>query len=179
MKKSTNLIAAAFTVAVIFFGSSAKAQTMSTTPAPSPWRLGIGVETGLTDATASYNKFELGGTARLQYNTGGPVAIMLTSGYYNLFAKNYNGKDIGVVPVKLGAKIFFAPKWYFSGEAGAGFETKEDAYTGKKDVKLILSPGIGYATSEGVDLGLRYENLSGQDYSYGIIGLRIAYGFKL
>ena len=178
MKKSTNLLIAAFTVAIIFIGSTANAQT-TTTSAQSPWRFGIGLETGLTDANASYNKFELGGTARLQYNISHPVALMITSGYYNLFAKNYNGKDIGVVPVKIGAKIFFAPKWYFSAEGGAGFETKEDAYTGKKDVKLILSPGIGYATAAGIDLGLRYENLSGQDYSYGIIGLRIAYGFKL
>jgi len=179
MKKSTNLMIAVFTAAALFFGPGAKAQTNTATPAPSPWRLGIGLETGLTDATSSYNKFELGGTARLQYNTGGPIAIMLTSGYYNLFSKNYSGKDIGVVPVKIGAKIFFAPKWYFSAEGGAGFETKEDIVTDKKDVKLILSPGIGYATSAGIDLGLRYENLSGQDYSYGIIGLRIAYGFKL
>jgi len=179
MKKSTNLIAAAFTAVVILFGSSAKAQTSTNNSEYTPWRLGIGLETGLTDASTNYSKFVLGGTARLQYDTKGPVAIMLTSGYYNLFAKNYAGKDIGIVPVKLGAKIFFAPKWYFSAEGGAGFETKEDIYTDKKDVKLILSPGIGYASHCGMDFGLRYENLSGQDYSYGIIGLRIAYGFKL
>jgi len=179
MKKSTKLITAAFAAVIIFFGSNAKAQTTVNNSDPSPWKLGVGLETGLTDASTNYAKFELGGTARLQYDTKGPFAIMLTSGYYNLYAKNYNGKDIGVIPVKLGAKIFFAPKWYFSSEAGAGLETREDAYTGKKDVKLILSPGIGYASHCGLDLGLRYENLSGQDYSYGIIGLRIAYGFKL
>jgi hypothetical protein len=178
MKKITNLMAIAATTVVVFFCSNAKAQTTAPNN-PTPWRLGIGLETGLTDATQNYSKFELGGTARLQYDTKGPVSFMLTSGYYNLFAKNYSGKDIGIVPVKLGAKIFFSPKWYFSGEAGAGFETREDINTGKKDTKLILSPGIGYASHCGLDVGLRYENLSGQDYSYGIIGLRIAYGFKL
>jgi hypothetical protein len=181
MKKSTYIKTAIAALAVTLMGITAKAQTTTAAPAPgyTPWKLGVGLETGLTDATESYNKFVLGGTLRLQYDTKGPVAFMLTSGYYNLFAKNYSDKDIGVIPVKLGAKVFFAHNWYFSGEAGAGFETREDIIDGKKDTKLILSPGIGYASHYGLDLGLRYENLSGQDYSYGIIALRIAYDFKL
>ena len=71
-------------------------------------------------------------------------------------------------------KYFATSNIYFSGEVGAGFETSYADNT-----KLILSPGIGYANVKGLDVGLRYENFSGQGDNYGLVGLRIAYGFKL
>ena len=183
MKNTTKWIAATATVATIFFTAKTNAQTTTTTP--NPWRFGIGLEAGLPTGNAhDFSNFELGGTARLQYDASDHFAWTLTSGYYNLFGKDItvatpNGlvsgqaANLGIVPVKLGIKVFFAPKLYFGAEAGAGFETVSDGNT-----KLILSPTLGFANKTW-DVGLRYENFSGQGNSYGLAGLRVAYAFPL
>ena len=180
MNTSTKWITAAATVVAIFFGTNVKAQTNSSTA--DTWHLGIGIEAGIpTGNLNNISNFELGGTARLQYSTPSNIAFMLTSGYYNAFAKSttvggvtYTPKDVGIIPVKAGLKAFANKNLYFSAEVGAGFETYY-----AKDTKLIVSPGIGYANYQGLDIGVRYENFSGQNNNYGLVGLRVAYGFKL
>ena len=173
MKKVSNLLAAATVAAAIFFGSSAKAQTTTTT-APSPWRLGFGIEGGIpTGSINDFSKFELGGTARLQYDLSPNTDLTLTSGYYDFMAHQSGVKAQGVVPVKAGIKYFFTQNLYVAGEAGAGFETNYADNT-----KLSLSPGLGWANDHW-DVGVRYESLSGQGDNYGTVALRLAYGFRL
>ena len=174
MKNTTKWIASAVTAAAIFFATNVKAQTTD----KSDWRLGVGIEGGIpTGDVSNYSKFDLGGTLRLQYGVGKNVALMLTSGYYNFFAddavKALGDKDFGMVPVKVGAKFFFNSPIYFGAEAGAGFETNTGGNT-----KLLLSPGLGWANKTW-DVGVRYENYSGQSYNYGTVALRVAYGFAL
>jgi hypothetical protein len=191
MKNTITKVIAGVSVALaLFTATNVNAQT---TPADK-WRLGVGLEVGRPIGNAhDISNFELGGTARLQYGLSNKTALTLTSGYYNMFGKSYNqrfvtpngvsevtvdGKDLGIIPVKLGIKSFLAHRLYFGAEAGAGFETTSLYGDGSKDTKLILSPTIGYATKV-IDLGLRYEGFFGQGNSYGLIGLRIAYGFGL
>jgi hypothetical protein len=174
MKNTTKWIASVVTAAAIFFATYVKAQTTD----KNDLRLGIGIEGGIpTGNLNNYSNFELGGTARLQYGLSKDVALTLTSGYYNFFAnqavKNLGDKDLGIVPVKVGAKYFFASPIYVGGEAGVGFETD-----GNKNTKLILSPALGWA-NKSWDVGVRYENFSGQSNNYGNVALRVAYGFKL
>ena len=181
MKKLTKLAAAAITGVALLIGTNVNAQT---TPA-SKLRFGVGLEAGVPTGNAhTGSNFELGGTARLQYGTSDHLALMLTSGYYNFFGKDYtvvtptgsvavNGSSFGIIPVKAGMKAFFSDNVYFSAEAGAGFEMK-----GAKNTKLILAPGLGWANQRW-DVGVRYEDFSGQSNSYGIVGLRLAYGFEL
>jgi len=183
MKNTTKWIATAAAAAAIFFATNVNAQT--TTTAPNPWRFGIGLEAGIPTGNANnISNFELGGTARLQYDASDHFAWTLTSGYYNMFGKDVTvitpagpvtaqAASLGIVPVKLGIKAFFAPKFYFGAEAGAGFETVSEGNT-----KLILSPTLGFANRTW-DVGVRYENFSGQGNSYGLAGLRIAYAFGL
>jgi hypothetical protein len=183
MKNMIKLIATAVSAAAIFFATNVNAQT--TTTAPNPWRLGIGLEAGIPTGNANnISNFELGGTARLQYDASDHFAWTLTSGYYNMFGKDVIVTDgstsistkapsLGIVPVKLGIKAFFAPQFYFGAEAGAGFETISEGNT-----KLILSPALGFANKTW-DVGVRYENFSGQGNSYGLAGLRVAYAFSL
>ena len=181
MKTTTKWIATAAAALAIFFTANVNAQTTTTTTKTddSPWRLGIGLETGLpTGRVHDFSNFELGGTARLQYDVNKSFAVTLTSGYYNFFGKdiagtNVYGGSLGVIPVKLGIKAFFAPQLYFGAEGGAGFVTH-----GGTNTKLILSPAVGWA-NKSWDVGVRYESLSGQSYNYGIAGLRIAYAFGL
>jgi hypothetical protein len=198
MKNLSKLIAvASFAVATMFASSTVKAQSMS--PANS-WRFGIGVEGGaVTGDAKDYSKAMLGGTVRLQYGVANNVALTLTSGYYNMFGKDaqkFYGpnndikfKSMGIIPVKAGIKAYAAGGFYVSGEVGAGFQTSyfgavkhQDTDNVDKATKLILAPGIGYSWSN-VDLGVRYENFSGnsagQSQNYGMVAARLAYGFKL
>jgi len=186
MKKAKNVVAAALLGAALFIGSTVKAQTIT----PDKLRFGFGVEGGLATGNAhNYSNLELGGTARLQYGLSNNLAVTLTSGYYNFFGKSEPGTSIkyqslGMVPIKAGIKAFFTPNLYFGAEVGAGIETKtflpqganEDFY--QKDTKLILSPAIGYANKHW-DVGVRYENYSGQSNNYGLVALRLAYGFGI
>ena len=176
MKMSINWITSAFAaMAIILFTTNVKAQTR----ADNLWHLGIGLEAGTTTGDLNgFSNFELGGTARLQYNTQSDISVMFTSGYYNVFAKEIapglRPSDVGIVPLKAGIKIFTDKSLYFSAEAGAGLETNY-----ARNTKLIVSPGIGYACRGGPDVGLRYESFSAQNDNYGLVGLRLAYGFKL
>lgn len=177
MKSSIKLIAAAFAASALFFAGNVNAQTKTE---ESPWKLGLGIELGAPTGNAhTVSNFELGGTARLQYNAAENFAWTLTSGYYNMFGKEIPGvtgvnyKSIGIVPLKAGFKAFFASNLYFGAEAGAGFETASGGNT-----KFILSPTLGFANKTW-DVGARYENFSGQSDSYGLVGLRIAYAFSL
>jgi hypothetical protein len=189
MKTSTKLFTAAL-LAVAFFTKTASAQmsSMSSTMPANPWRFGIGLETGLP--TGNLNKvtmWELGGTARLQYTASKDFGIILTSGYYNFFAGSYSGTTTtigsttygtvahsqGIIPVKIGFKAYIMSHTYFSAEGGVGFETQYN-----EDKKLILSPGLGWADNKW-DISARYENFSGQGNNYGMVGLRLAYGFGL
>lgn len=173
MKTMTKIIASAFTAVALFIGTNVNAQS---TP-KSALRFGIGLE-GLAPVGDLHDgsNFGIGGTARLQYGLADNLALTLTSGYYNFFAKEVNGfkgDDLGIVPLKAGIKAFVSQNIYLGAEVGAGFETRENGNT-----KLIASPGLGWA-NQSWDIGARYENFSGQSNNYGTVGLRIAYGFGL
>ena len=177
MKNTTKLIATAIAAVAMFITTNVNAQTTE----KSAWRLGIGVEGGIPTGDIG-SDFMLGGTARLQYGASDNLAITLTSGYYNFFGEelpnNPDRYDVGIVPVKAGVKAFFTDNLYFGAEAGAGFNTSEGGTT-----KLILAPALGWADQHW-DVGVKYENFSGNnktnvDYNFGVIGLRVAYGFGL
>lgn len=155
-------------------------------------RLGIGLEAGVP--TKNFSNFLLGGTAKLQYDLAQSTSLTLTSGYYNLFTKNielsgvkYDGQDIGILPVKLGAKFFIAPNFYIHPEAGVALSVRElqedKLYPYNKGAQLDAAAGIGYATDAGIDISLRYEQFFKNDTknipNLGFVGLRVAYGWKL
>jgi hypothetical protein len=186
MKQLLKLIIAATVVATGFFAGDVKAQTIPV----NAFRFEIGAESGITTGAINYaSNVYVGGTARLQYGVSKNFALTLTSGYYNFLGNTYHN-SMGMIPVKLGFKFFVVPGFYFSGEAGVGFELQNfNVYPNldngiPKSTKLILSPGLGYATKSW-DFGLRYENFSssktfaGENNSYGLIGLRVAYNFGL
>jgi len=165
MKTTTKLMAATLGMLAIFFTANAQSQT-STTAQSSVWTFGIGLEAGIPTGNATDIS-----------NASKTVAVMLTSGYYDMIGKAApNGADftsLGMVPVKAGLKIYVSPGFYIDGEAGAGFDTSYENHT-----KLIFSPGIGYG-GKSWDAGLRYENYSGNNNSFGLVGLRLAYNFGM
>jgi hypothetical protein len=182
MMKKTQLLAALSIIAAFLSVKTASAQTIG----DGKLRFGIGVD-GLLPVGSLTNaeNFGLGITPRLQYTVNSTLALTFTSGIYHFFPKNdyyylTNGSGIGakyhldIIPVKAGVKVFVNKNIYLSGEAGAGFEVED----GGGPVKLILSPGVGYACKHW-DVGLRYENFSGNNNTYSTLGLRVAYGFGL
>jgi hypothetical protein len=177
MKTLAKLTAAAFIVAAPFFTTYVKGQT---TPA-NALRLSIGLDAGIPTGNLTIGSdFVLGGTARLQYGLSNNFAVTLTSGADHFFSKvnPATGKyfdSFGVIPIKAGIKEFFTPNLYFGAEAGVGIE-ETDSGTGEK--KLLLSPALGWGNQHW-DVGVRYDNYSGQNDNYGFVALRIAYGFRL
>jgi hypothetical protein len=180
MKKATKIATWVFTVALLFTGVNSFAQS---TP-KSKFRFGVGLETLVPtgDLHTYSSNFGLGITPRLQYGITDRLALTFTSGYYHFFPRtvhnpglpDVNTGETGIVPVKLGLKAFINKNIYFGAEIGAGFEVND----GGGNTKLLTSAGVGYASKKW-DVGIRYENFSGQTFNYGTIGLRVAYGFGL
>lgn len=181
MKKTSKLFVALTIMACTFLTITVKAQSTD----DGKFRFGIGVDGLLPIGNLSNSEnFALGITPRLQYSVNDRFALTFTSGYYHFFPKKltllgsesyYSFKyHLDLIPVKAGLKVFLADHIYLAGEAGAGFEVED----GGGPVKLILSPAVGYAQKHW-DVGVRYENFSGQNNAYGVIGLRVAYGFGL
>jgi len=172
MKNLSKLIALACTAAALLFTSDVKAQT---TPAKA-LRFSIGLEAGVpTGVETDHANWELGGTARLQYGITNNFALTLTSGLYNFFSKDMPGTDtrfptLNIIPLKLGVKAFVSPNFYLAAEGGAAFIQRNES------TKLDLSPGLGWA-NKSWDIGLRYENFSTPKIDYGIVALRLGYGF--
>ena len=179
MKVLSKALAATLSLAGLFFVNTVYAQT---TPA-GKFNLNFGIETGLPTGNASnYSTFTLGGTGRLQYGITNKLAIMFTTGAYHFFSQinPANGErysSYGVGPIKGGVKYFFVPGIYFAAEAGIGREVTQQGFVGGQ-TKLLIAPGVGYANKDW-DFGIRHESLTGDANNYGIISLRIAYGFGL
>jgi hypothetical protein len=178
MKTTSRLIIIASMLCVIFFSTKVKAQT---TPA-NAWRIGIGLETADPLGSARLGTdFVLGGTIRLQYGLTNNFALTLTSGAYHFFPVYMPGthtryQSYGEIPIKAGFKTFFTKNIYFGAEAGLALEEDD---SGEGPTRLLLSPALGYATQRW-DFGIHYDRFSSttQD-GFGLIGLRIAYGFGL
>ncbi|WP_183560779.1 hypothetical protein [Mucilaginibacter sp. SP1R1] len=177
MKTLSKLIATASIATALFFATNVQAQT---TPANN-FTLGLGIETGLPTGVARLGtNFTLGGTARLQYGVTNTFAVTLAAGGYHFFPKLRPGTDTrygsyGELPIKVSVKEFFVPNIYVAGEIGVAYEKLEQGWGPHR---LDLSPGLGYANKTW-DVGVRYENFSRQEDHFGMVALRVAYGFGL
>lgn len=141
-------------------------------------RFGIGLNGGLTTEKSPF-KVAYGADAGFQFDLSRELAITATGGYTRYQAKDGQGDDYNMIPVKGGVKVF--PQiggLYLSSEAGAGFSTKEDA-----KAAFIYSGGLGYQTKGGFDVGARYEGVTQQKSSStyraqnGQFALRVGYNF--
>ena len=169
MKNSIKLIASAAAAVALFFTTNVNAQSADS----KALRLGVGVSAGIP--TNDAYSFAIGGDLRLQKDFSTNISGLLSAGYNSFSLKDeFGGGSYGMIPVKAGAKVFFAESAYFSGELGAGFGTESGSKTA-----FLWAPGIGYGFDNGLDLGLRYEGAEFKGSSLGQVALRVAYGFKL
>ena len=172
MKKSMKFIASAVAVVALLVNFSASAQTSEPVGDSKATRLGIGLNVGVP--TTDGFDFAIGGDVRLQKDFSGNVSGMISAGYTSFSAEDDAIDNVGFIPVKAGLKVFPLPKFYISGELGAGFATEEGGKTA-----FVWAPGIGYGFNNGIDLGVRYEDFSREGTSLGQVALRVAYGFRL
>lgn len=176
MKRSTKLFATTVAAVAIFCSTNANAQ-----------KVGIGANVGIP--TSKHYSVAAGADVRLQFNATKQLSIPLTTGYTHFFAKDApyilggDVPDYAYIPLKAGLKLFLDPSGsgaYVMGEAGAAFGVSKDSKT-----TFLYAPTIGYSWSNGLDLGIKYENAGKGDAlrymgnNTGQIGLRLAYGFKL
>jgi len=172
MKKSTKFFATAAAAVAIFFTTNASAQ-----------KIGIGANLGIP--TSDYYSFAAGVDLRVQFDVTKQLSVPIATGYTHFFAKDDalagTLPDYGYIPVKTGLKYFFDPSGsgiYAMGEVGAAIGVSDHSKT-----TFLYAPTLGYSWSNGLDLGIKYENAGkGVDYlgnESGQVALRIAYGFKL
>jgi len=171
MKTITKIIATSAAVVALFFTTNVNAQSRN---------LGIGLNVGAP--TSDAYSVAIGGDLRYQFNVDKQLSIPVTAGYTHLVGKEientgFDYPSFGYIPVKVGAKYFFnetGAGLYGLAELGAGFGTNEGSGT-----SFVYSPAVGYAWSNGIDLGAKYEGLSRNSNNTGYFGIRLAYGFSL
>ncbi len=185
MNKTKILFASAAAAVALLIGSSnsnAQTNTSVNDGDSKATRLGIGVSAGIP-TTNGYN-FALGGDLRLQQDFTSNVSGLLSVGYNSFSLEDGPAAALGTdnldyIPVKVGLKVFPVQRFYFSGEVGAGFPSRDGSKTA-----FIYAPGIGVGTNTGIDIGLRYEGMTGSANALslknpGQVALRLAYGFRL
>jgi hypothetical protein len=156
-------------------------QTSAQTTSKGAFKLGLGVEGADPTGSALIGaNFILGGNIRLQYGVSDNFALTLTTGADHFFTKinpvtgtRYQG--YGVIPVKGGIKWFFVHGIYLGGELGFAEEVSSTKFG---PTRLDWSPGLGIANQHW-DLSARYENFSSEGANYGMVAIRLAYGFAL
>lgn len=172
MKHATKFLATAAAAVALFFSTNVNAQS-------SP-KFGIGLNAGVP--TSDAYGVAVGADLRYQFDIDKQLSIPITAGYTRFFGKEIGNTglsfaDYPYIPLKAGLKYFFNDTGagaYGLAEAGAAFGTNSGGGT-----SFVYSPAIGYAWSNGLDLGLKYEGLSKNSSNTGYVGLRLAYGFKL
>lgn len=174
MKLTTKLAASVFAAAAFFFSTNVNAQDSR--------KFGIGLSVGVP--TTDLYSFAIGADARMQFDVTKRLSIPVALGYNHYIAKDdiQDLPDYGYIPVKTGLKYFFDPNGsglYAMGEVGAAFGVTDRAKT-----TFLYAPTVGFSFSNGLDLGVRYENTGkGVDIvsppNMGQVAVRIAYGFKL
>lgn len=170
MKKYTKIMATAAAAIAMFVSTNVNAQDATPTEGR---KLGIGLNVGVP--TNSGSDLALGADLRYQFDIDQQLSIPITTGFTSIF--NKVGSNSNYVPLKAGLKYFFDPNGsgaYGLAEAGAAFGTNKGAGT-----SFVYSPAIGYAWSNGLDLGVKYEGMTKNKVNNGYVGLRLAYGFKL
>jgi len=183
MKKTIKISIAAAGILTLFGLSSTitKAQTRS-----EALRLGIGADIG-APATENTAKLLLGPSLRLQWDFPKRTSLTLTTAYEAFINKDKMAGDTTFIadqiPVKAGAKFFFGKTYtfYIQPEAGVSLSAKKNYGNA-----FVYSGGIGYVGKKGLDMSLRYEgyefgdsNTISHNERFGIIALRLAYGFRL
>lgn len=176
MKKLFLLVA----LAAIFNLNAADAQTGDA--ALSKSKLGLGVDFAFPMGKfGDLLDYGVGGTLLYQHPVTKNLSITGNVGYLK-----FTGKEVlkgirykeGFVPIKAGARYFFAENFYGTAEAGITISTADGNGTG---TSFVYVPGLGLefpvSDNGSVDLGVRYESWYRSNGTRSFIGIRVGYNF--
>ncbi|MGE6218969.1 outer membrane beta-barrel protein [Nubsella zeaxanthinifaciens] len=152
-------------------------------------KISAGLELALpTGDNADVFSFGYGASLQGEFNVAKNLNLTANAGYLSFRLKKEikellesfgeDTKGSGAIPLKAGAKYFFAGKFYGQAEVGAAISTDEDGGTA-----FSYAPGIGLnlpiSEKTIVDLGIRYENWRKDGIGSSFFGLRAAVAFGL
>lgn len=155
---------------LVVLSASVNAQTKDS----KPFKMSVGAELGLPvgDVSTSYS-LAYGVDLQGEYAASSSVGITISAGYIDWAAKSgYGGGNIGSIPVLVGAKYYFADKFFGSVQAGVSIFT--DRNVGNR---FTFAPGIGYKISEKFDILLKYQTISFSGSSVNFLGVRAGLTF--
>lgn len=137
-----------------------------------------------TGKTAKVYVNGYGASVKAEYNIASAINLTGSAGYlvfrYRDDVKkrlDYNGEETranGVLPIKLGAKYYFAGIYYAAIEVGTA-NTLGDRISSSFSYSPTLGVYLPFSKSHGADLGLRYEGWKGSGGQVSFFGLRLAF----
>lgn len=118
------------------------------------------------------SSFGIGASAQAEFKPSNSYGLTLGAGYINYTYKaNAGGGSGGFIPLLAGVKYGFSPKVYGHAQLGASFPARGGT------TNFTYSPGIGFQLSKEIDALIKYTGMSAANYTYGSLGLRLAYNF--
>jgi hypothetical protein len=175
-------------IAASLSSTSVKAQLLGNNERYSQYvyHINVGVE-GLYNINPGQSTYNpgFGISAKFQYDvtqnlglTIGSAYTVITADNSKVFGSNPNLRpDLKIVPLRLGAKAYFLPEFYFGGEVGVAYVDPYLAVRTQSKFAKILAPSVGYETNH-LDVSFRYENINNQNTYISFVALRAAYIFN-
>jgi hypothetical protein len=174
--------------ATIFSATTVKAQLLGNNERYSQYEfhVNVGVDGfyNINPGSKTYNP-GVGISAKFQYDVTQNLGLTFGLGYSVITADNsrvYGANpvlrpDLKLIPVRLGAKAYFLPEFYFGGEVGVAYADPYIDPKSKSHFSKFLAPSVGYETNH-LDLSFRYENINHQNNYVSFLALRAAYTFN-
>lgn len=167
----------AFSIAAISFGS-ANAQTGKN-------QFGVGAELGI--GTTSGSKLAYGGSLKYLHGVGEAGQVTLTAGYMiSSSTEDFMGSEVkatnSTIPILVGYRHNFTGL-YVEPQVGYIMSNVKNKVDGEEVSKYDFNGfgyaiGAGYAMEQGLDLGVRFQNVA-KTGANGLIVFRIGYNFSL
>lgn len=152
--------------------------------------LSIGPELGLPVGQMNdrYNS-SFGASVQADLFLSDELFFTVNLGYGNFFLKSKvapGRKDLQLMPIKIGIKVFPTDNLYLQGSIGASFLlNKTDAGYNKRSA-FVYAPQIGYQFNAGksdmIDAGINFQGNTKfitNGSTNNLFGIRLAYGFGL
>jgi len=147
-----------------------------------PFKIGVGVLIGLpVGDAADIASLAFGFDALCEYAVAPEFGVTLSIGYLD-WAKKSEFKDmedvlgtkikLGMIPVLVGGKYYFAEKIYGSAQLGISFSTESGGGSA-----FTFAPGVGMKLTDNIDLLLKYQSASKNGGNTSFIGLRAGISF--
>lgn len=154
-------------VAVIAFSANAQEKASGKT-----FKFSVGLTAGIPIGDIkSATSFVIGGDVQGEYAAAETVGITLNAGYLKFTAKE-GFETSGLIPVLVGAKFYFAEKFYGQPQVGLTLSTQSGGGSA-----FTYAPAFGYQVSENFDLAVKYQAFTKSSFTTSFIGLRAAYSF--